>query len=100
MTQPMTQSQTKHLSISGTVQGVGYRAAFEATARRLLLAGWVRNRRDGSVEALIVGDADAIARMLEWAWRGPSGAQVRDIVVSDAVEAVQLAARFQTLPTQ
>jgi acylphosphatase len=100
MTQLMTQSQTKHLSISGTVQGVGYRAAFEANARRLLLAGWVRNRRDGSVEALIAGDADAIGQMLEWAWRGPSGAQVRDIVVSDAIEAVEPAARFQTLPTQ
>lgn len=94
------QTQTKHLSISGTVQGVGYRAAFEATARRLRLAGWVRNRHDGSVEALIAGEADAISQMLEWAWRGPSGAHVRDITVSEAIEAAEPAARFQTLPTQ
>jgi acylphosphatase len=47
----------KHLIITGLVQGVGYRASFEARARALKLSGWVRNRADSSVEAIVRGDA-------------------------------------------
>jgi acylphosphatase len=54
----------KHLRIAGIVQGVGYRASFEAQARALGLSGWVRNRRDGSVEAMVSGDAQAIEKMI------------------------------------
>ena len=65
-----------HLLISGRVQGVGYRwsmceAALEHGAR-----GWVRNRRDGRVEAVVDGPAEVIESMLRWAQRGPRVARV------------------------
>lgn len=64
------------LRIHGTVQGVGYRNAFHAQARQLGLAGWVRNRLDGTVEALVAGPAAAIDTIIEWARRGPPAARV------------------------
>jgi acylphosphatase len=67
------------LSIIGRVQGVGYRAWAVHEAMRRSLRGWVRNRRDGSVEALIIGDADAVAGMLAACRRGPPLAQVLDV---------------------
>lgn len=73
----------KHLIISGEVQGVGYRAAFEARARHLRLSGWVRNRRDGTVEALIDGEPAALTQIVTWAKRGPAAAQVREVKVAD-----------------
>jgi acylphosphatase len=89
----------KHLRISGIVQGVGYRAAFEREARALRLSGWVRNRFDGSVEALVAGDAEALARILAWAWQGPPAAQVEQVAVSDA-DCAQLASDgFERRPT-
>lgn len=73
----------KHLRVSGTVQGVGYRASFEAQARALKLAGWVRNRADGSVEAVIAGDVEAVERIVAWARRGPPAARVDQLAVDD-----------------
>ena len=64
------------LRIIGTVQGVGYRAAFQRQASSLQLSGWVRNRRDGSVEALVEGDAAALEAIVAWASQGPPGASV------------------------
>lgn len=64
------------LAITGRVQGVGYRDWAMATAQRLGLSGWVRNRADGSVEALIGGDDDAVGRMIEACRRGPTLARV------------------------
>ncbi|WP_184415038.1 acylphosphatase [Rhodocyclus tenuis] len=55
------------LRIRGRVQGVGYRRSLQIMARSLDLAGWVRNRADGSVEALVAGDAAAVAEICEWA---------------------------------
>ena len=64
---------TRRLTISGRVQGVGFRWALSAQATALGLSGWVRNRRDGSVEALIYGRPEAVESITEWAWHGPPG---------------------------
>jgi acylphosphatase len=66
----------RHVTMTGRVQGVGYRAwvADEASARQL--EGWVRNLRDGSVEALFAGPADAVAAMIAVCGRGPSMARI------------------------
>ncbi len=67
------------VSVEGTVQGVGYRYWTERTATGLDLSGWVRNRRDGSVEALFCGDTDAVAEMLQRCQDGPPSARVTAI---------------------
>ncbi|TAK90196.1 MAG: acylphosphatase [Burkholderiaceae bacterium] len=91
---------TKHLKITGLVQGVGYRFSFQREALSLHLSGWVRNCRDGSVEALVIGEAQALERIIAWARRGPPGAAVREVFVSEADDgAVQLQG-FEILPTQ
>lgn len=67
------------LDIYGQVQGVGYRHAMLAIATKLHLQGWVRNRRDGHVEALIQGPFDQVARLLVWCQDGPPMARVDQI---------------------
>ena len=74
-------TEVRHLVITGVVQGVGYRYSMVAAARRLDVGGWVRNRRDGSVEAMVAGSADAIAAMIDWARHGPAGAEVAHVAV-------------------
>ena len=74
----------RHLSIHGRVQGVFYRGWAVETARNLELTGWVRNRSDGTVEALVQGDEDCVERFIELAQNGPSSARVERIVTSDA----------------
>lgn len=69
--------------ISGRVQGVWYRAWTREEAKRRGLNGWVRNRRDGTVEAVFAGDADAVAEMLAVCREGPPQAAVADIDVED-----------------
>jgi acylphosphatase len=69
----------RQLVIRGRVQGVGYRMAMTEAAVALGVTGWVRNRRDGTVEALVQGDDAAIERMLAWCGRGPPGANVTAI---------------------
>ncbi len=66
----------RHVVVRGRVQGVGFRAFVEDEAIRRGLAGWVRNRRDGAVEAVIAGTAEAVAGMIEACRNGPPGAQV------------------------
>jgi acylphosphatase len=68
------------VSITGRVQGVGYRAWAVRQAQRRGLRGWVRNRLDGSVEALIIGDEPEIADMIAACRKGPSLAQVEDVL--------------------
>lgn len=68
------------LTIHGLVQGVGFRYGMAREARRLGLNGWVRNRRDGSVESLVSGGELAVGQLLDWAHRGPSNAQVDRVV--------------------
>ena len=64
------------LEIRGKVQGVGYRWAMVEQAHRFGLCGWVRNRRDGSVEAMVAGAPDAVDQMVAWARQGPRSAVV------------------------
>jgi acylphosphatase len=66
----------RHVVIRGRVQGVGYRVWTEVTALERGLEGWVRNRRDGSVEALFGGAEDEVAAMIAECRRGPPGARV------------------------
>ena len=79
----------KHLRIEGVVQGIGYRRWMVQTAQRLGVTGWVRNRADGTVEALAEGDADAVEELLRACRRGPSGAAVT-LIHEDLVEPEEL----------
>jgi acylphosphatase len=72
------------LRITGRVQAVGYRAWAIATAERLGLCGWVRNRPDGSVEMLVSGPADAVEAMIAACRRGPPAARVAGVEVMEA----------------
>ena len=78
--------------IRGRVQGVGYRAWIEVMALECGLQGWVRNRRDGSVEALFIGENDAVLAMIEACRRGPPGARI-DFVDHREAGADELALR-------
>jgi acylphosphatase len=74
----------RHVVIRGRVQGVGYRAWLQHQALRLELEGWVRNRRDGSVEAVFGGSDEAVAAALDACHRGPPGARVDAVDQEDA----------------
>jgi acylphosphatase len=69
--------------VSGRVQGVGFRWFAERTARELGLQGWVRNLPDGSVETLVEGPDDALARYFDRLRRGPAGSRVEALVEED-----------------
>ena len=77
-------SVTRVLRIAGRVQGVGYREALRETALAHGLSGWVRNRRDGSVEALLHGGEAAVDAVIAWARRGPPAARVDAVEIRDA----------------
>ncbi len=91
------------LRIIGIVQGVGFRAFVEDEALRRALRGWVRNRRDRSVEAVIEGPPDAIGEMILACRRGPPGSQVEALEVLEADDAAlaerRPGAAFSVLPT-
>jgi len=70
--------------VHGDVQGVGFRAATLYEARQLGVSGWVRNLRDGSVEAYAEGEPAAIDRLITWLRRGPSLSRVTSIDIHDA----------------
>jgi acylphosphatase len=86
------------LAITGRVQGVGYRDWALATGRRLGVTGWVRNRGDGSVEALVVGEEAAVGAMIEACRQGPSLARV-DAIDVEPVDLDVLPEGFTRLPT-
>jgi acylphosphatase len=88
---------TRRLVIHGRVQGVFYRGWSEGEARRLGLSGWVRNRRDGTVEMLVSGDEAAVAEMIARCRSGPSAARVEHIDVEESAEAPPQG--FETRPT-
>ena len=77
----MAAATTLRLLIRGRVQGVGFRYAFADEARSRKLRGWVRNRRDGCVEAIVAGPAADIDAIVAWSRRGPVGAQVTAVTV-------------------
>lgn len=93
----------RRVVIRGRVQGVGYRAWVEHQARRLGLQGWVRNRRDGSVEAVFEGVENVVVNMIASCRKGPASARV-DEVVEETAPADTLGLRrsgetFSVLPT-
>jgi len=83
--------------VFGRVQGVWYRAWTREEARRRGLSGWVRNRRDGTVEAVFAGTEEAVEEMLAACREGPSRAVVTDVVVE--TWSGRLDAGFKQLPT-
>jgi acylphosphatase len=96
-------SAIRQVTIRGRVQGVGYRAWVEHEATARGLEGWVRNRRDGSVEALFAGPADVVTDMVARCRRGPSSARV-DAVTDEPADSQVLnlrhaGERFSVLPT-
>jgi acylphosphatase len=90
--------RTVHVIVFGKVQGVGYRAWTEYKARSAGLAGWVRNRQDGSVEALFSGDPEAVDAMAQACRKGPRLSAVVDVIVTERAE--QPPPDFHVLPTQ
>ena len=88
----------RHLVIHGRVQGVFYRGWAVETARALGLDGWVRNRRNGTLEALVQGDGEAVDRFVKLAHGGPQAARVEQIITSDAAVEKSLAG-FRQLAT-
>ena len=89
---------TRHLRITGRVQGVGYRDAMAVEAARLGIGGWVRNRSDGSVEAVIAGEEEGLQRLVDWARRGPPAARVDEIVSTEMTNS-PAPGRFERRPT-
>lgn len=86
-----------HVIVGGEVQGVGYRYTMRMVAREAGVAGWVRNRRDGSVEAEIEGTPGQIDEVLAWMASGPPGAVVDAATVTDAAPTGERG--FEVLPT-
>ncbi|MGE0573798.1 MAG: acylphosphatase [Reyranella sp.] len=86
------------MRITGRVQGVGYRDWTQAVARQLGLSGWVRNRCDGTVEAVFAGDAAMVDRMVAACRRGPSLARVETVEVLPA-DGADVPEGFRRLPT-
>jgi acylphosphatase len=71
-----------HVFVEGRVQGVGYRASTCDMAQLLKLQGWVRNLRDGRVEAVFEGSPDQVEEMLRWCHQGPPAAIVKEVMVN------------------
>ena len=89
---------TRQIRVSGRVQGVGYRVSLQYEARKQGVCGWVRNRSDGTVEAVLQGSQEAVDALIAWARRGPTGSQVSNVEDSPA-EREPAHARFELRPT-
>lgn len=86
---PMNEPISRHLVVRGRVQGVGYRNYIEYKANQLGIKGWVRNRHDGSVEAVVQGTLTKVAEIIECAKRGPRAAEVASVEIGNAGEEYQ-----------
>jgi acylphosphatase len=80
----MSEPVTRRLVIRGRVQGVWYRESMRLEAERLGVRGWVANRADGSVEAVVQGSREQVEAITRWAGRGPEQARVSDVASTDA----------------
>jgi acylphosphatase len=80
----MSELVTQRLVIRGRVQGVWFRESMRQEAERLGVTGWVANRVDGSVEALVHGSREQVEAITRWARRGPEQAQVTEVVATEA----------------
>jgi acylphosphatase len=80
----MSERVTRRLAVRGRVQGVFYRESMRREAERLGVTGWVCNRGDGSVEAVVQGSPEAVEAITRWARHGPEDARVTGVEVSDA----------------
>lgn len=89
----------RHLRITGRVQGVGYRYHMAQEARRLGVVGWVRNRSDGSVEALVHGPLADVETIIAWAHCGPPLARVEGVAVADPPAGSATGADFEQRET-
>ena len=91
---------TLQLRVVGMVQGVGYRYALQREAAKLGITGWVRNRADGSVEAVAQGPQQAVDALAAWARRGPPTARVSEVTANAAAaEHERRYERFEIRPT-
>ena len=99
----MSERVIRHLIVKGRVQGVGYRAFVEDEAERRQLEGWVRNRRDGSVETIVAGEPDGVDSLIEACRRGPFAARVSEIDqregTADDLSLRRAGESFSVLPT-
>ena len=84
----MTSIESRRLIITGVVQGVGFRYHMIDKARQLHISGWVRNRHDGSVEAIITGSCETIAALLDWGRAGPPASLVERVFVEQIEEPI------------
>jgi acylphosphatase len=84
MSEAASEKRAVLVRIEGRVQGVWYRGWVVEEATRRGLAGWVRNRSDGSVEALFAGPKPAVDAMVEACWRGPPSARVTNVACRPA----------------
>jgi acylphosphatase len=76
------QTRRARVRVRGAVQGVFFRVEARDRAHSLGVAGWVRNRPDGTVEAVFEGDPERVESMIDWCRRGPHGADVDEVEVS------------------
>ena len=77
----MITNERAHVVISGRVQGVFFRAETQRAAQRLGVTGWVRNRPEGTVEAMFEGPSQAVHQAVDWCWKGSPGAKVSDVQI-------------------
>ena len=77
---------TIHLLIKGEVQGVFYRATAKKMAEKLTLTGWIKNREDDDVEAMVTGSQQQVEEFISWCKKGPEKAEVDDVIVTQEQE--------------
>jgi acylphosphatase len=92
-------ASVRRIVVSGRVQGVGFRYALADEARSRGVRGWVRNRSDGSVEAMLAGDADAVDALLAWTRIGPPSARVSSVQVELAQDTTDTFDGFDIVAT-